>query len=112
MENIEIGEYVRTTDGIIGKIEEYTNNEYHIKISENDIWKCGIDNIKSHSKDLIDVLEEGDFCNNELIKVIFRYKDKSKMQYIKTESKNICEFKINTILTHEQYEQNCFRMEE
>ena len=121
MENIEIGEYIRTKHHGIKKVvrinEKATKNKYvvyyHIdKEGDKTYITINIDDIINHSKNLIDLIEVGDYCNNELIKVIFRYKDKSKMQYIKTESKNICEFKINTILTHEQYEQNCFIMEE
>lgn len=34
---MEVGEYVRTIDGIIGKIENYDNGEYWIRHTKDDI---------------------------------------------------------------------------
>ena len=118
--NIEVGDYIRTKKNGIKKVirinEKATKNKYVVyygidKEGDKTYITINIDDIITSSKYLLDILEEGDFCNNELIKVIFKYKDKSKIPYIKTETKTICEFKIDTVLTHEQYEQNCYKVE-
>lgn len=63
MQEIEIGEYVRTNNGKIYKYDE--NNE-----------KIFIDNFKEmlhiakHSKNIIDLIEEGDYLNGYLVRKI------------------------------------------
>lgn len=61
--DIEVNEYVRTIEGKIGKIIKYENFEYHIKIDKDEVWKCSEDFIVKHSKQLIDLIEVGDYVN-------------------------------------------------
>lgn len=123
MEEIEVGEFARTTDGIIGIIENYDNGEYWIRHSDIDIWKCSEDYIVKHSKNIIDLIEVGDIIeiNKGKYEVIY---DKSleqlgvlipnrnhlairhsTLEHIFREYKNI------RILTKEQYMQNCYTVE-
>ncbi len=64
---IEVGEWARTVDGIIGMIEQYENGEYWIRHSDIDVWKCAGDSIIKHSKKLIDLIEVGDFVNGSRV---------------------------------------------
>lgn len=120
---IEVGEFARTTDGIIGIIENYDNGEYWIRHSDIDVWKCSEDYIVKHSKNIIDLIEVGDIIeiNKGKYEVIY---DKSleqlgvlipnrnhlairhsTLEHIFREYKNI------RILTKEQYMQNCYTVE-
>ena len=97
MEEIKIGDFVRTKWGIS-------------KVIDSDVLK--------HSKNLIDILEEGDFVNGHL--VVGKDENTFDQKTIVTEvdDKNggirhfYAEKRIDTVLTHEQYEQNCFRVKE
>ena len=109
---IEVGEYARTYDGIIGKIENYDNGEYWIKHSD-DVWKCAEDSILKHSKNIIDLIEVGD-----IVEVYFPIKKITRKIYVDEYFKDsmILNGIINgniilkKILTHEQYEQNCYKL--
>ena len=92
MENkLEIGEYVRTKGGRIGKITGYTvqigidvvdgeivetpepayqMDTYYSFDDEHDIWTE--DMIKSHGKRLVDIIEHGDLVNMLLVLQVTR----------------------------------------
>ena len=119
MEELEIGEYVRTKDGIIAKITDIVK-EYCIDC-DNDVFDVGNsammeipwEHIKEyvikHSKSLIDLIEVGDYVNGKYVDKIKQYKDgKALLTLIGI----IMEDEIETILTHEQYMQNCYKVEE
>lgn len=66
---IEVGEYVRTDKGIIAKVDEIrlgTNREKKIFLNiyelDNGLWTV-IDYITKHSKNIIDLIEVGDYVN-------------------------------------------------
>lgn len=59
MEEIQIGEYVRTKNGIIYK------SEYNISTNLENIpekYKKLVDNVEKHSKNIIDLIEERRLC--------------------------------------------------
>ncbi|MCI8700038.1 MAG: hypothetical protein HFJ47_01690 [Clostridia bacterium] len=124
MDKIEIGEYVRTKTGHIGKIigrhggyglhyeldvkKELQNNMINGIVRE--------DNILKHNKNIIDLIEVGDFVNGYTVITI-----NHKEQYITTLLVNnfgekaikvLQDNEIKTILTKEWYNQNCYRLEE
>lgn len=131
---IEVGEYVRTKSGYIMKYE-YADFE---KLKFGEKRRCyefdDIEDMKEfipklkHSKNIIDLIEVGDFVNGykvleveKLIKDIEAFKtiyNKDKIAiciYKNIEQaiyKEINNDEIKTILTHEQYDQNCYEMEE
>ena len=116
---IEVGEYVRTNDGHIGKL---------IRIERDDIdtslkWYVFDDGkneryinkpyIVKHSKNIIDLIEIGDivklddeFIEYRLIDVF----DESIIEGLKQDIKT--GIKINSILTKEQYKRNCYTVEQ
>lgn len=102
MENkLEIGEFIRTKGGRIGKIMSYTL-QYEIKYVDNmivdepheayrmdtnysfddehDIWTE--DMIKSHGKSLGDVIEHGDLVNMLLVLNVYEPVDREKSCFI------------------------------
>lgn len=115
MEEIEIGEYVRTNDGIIGKITdidicEICEEETYI-ISLNYQGKIlHQNNITKHSKNIIDLIEVGDYVNGKEVLQVYRNELR-----LNTENNVLCfikEYEIETILTYEQYENNAFKVVE
>lgn len=127
MEKIEVGEYVRTTSGEIFKIKaenyfgiitKYENKEDKIEQGKN--WyatngrEINKEDITKHSKNIIDLIEVGDIVNKH--KVLNVNLDGNKCIDIDTEKPSyesyLFEEQIDTILTYEQYENNCYRLEE
>ena len=133
--SIEIGNYVRTNDGLIFKIFTKTKTTYGFcgltdssnkKYSTYTYGKgnCIDNNIKGkivkHSKNIIDLIEEGDIIefNGEKYQVI--YDESYNKLGILIPNKNYLAIKHSslefvfeqnkyvTILTKEQYMQNCY----
>lgn len=123
MEEIKIGEYVRNKKGYIGKvikirkrIETYKNDREAYLVD----W-CGkratyISQIKDikHSSNPIDLIEVGDYVNG--YKVRATYLDGAR-HYIKLESKDekgtrVYDEDIKSIVTHEQFAQIEYKVEE
>lgn len=115
---IEVNEYVRTKNGLIDKVDSLygmIENTVHL---ENQKW-FDIKNIVNHSKQLIDLVEVGDYVNGREVKHIAMFEgfpDYPKLIFV-DESHLIpddtCENdEIQTILTKEQFEANCYKMEE
>lgn len=108
---IEAGEYVRTKNGKIDKV--INNNCYmpqYIECEKSLLYK---EDIVNHSKNLIDLIEEGDFVNGYPVRRIPNFNNE------------LCNFDLNTmewiplkdidvyysILTKEQYQLNCYTVE-
>lgn len=70
---IEVGEYIRTKDGRIDKVDRYSIGccVYHCKngmcIDECETVGIPISDIKKHSSNIIDLIEEGDYVNGHKI---------------------------------------------
>lgn len=129
MGEIEVNEYVRTKDGIIDKaIIEYNGKCNNSNCSEKHI-SCKYNyynekDIAKHSKQLIDLIEVGDIVNKELvIGIIDIINDKEEIigrklitqyrsaQFTGLDIKHyIYDDDIKTILTHEKYEQNSYKV--
>ena len=126
MEDIEAEEYVRTKNGKIGIFDRYSSrkeNSLHkspfncfIKMQNRKTpLQCSRKYIVKHSKHLIDVIEVGDIVNGREVKHIAMFEgfpDYPELIFV-DETRLVpgdsCEnSEIETILAHEQYEQNCF----
>ena len=107
---IEVGEYVINQNRlIIGQIIEINEErqEAIIKVNRLELL-IGFWNIKKHSKNLIDIIEVGDIVNEKYVSEIKEYKDgKTLIALIGI----IMEDDIKTILTKEQYMNNCYTVE-
>ena len=67
MEKIEVGEYVRTYNGLIGNIVQITDSgNYAIRIYNGAEYAVRAVILK-HSKDVIDLIEIGDYANGEYV---------------------------------------------
>lgn len=103
MEDIKVGEYVRTKNG---KIDKVKNNDYYMQqYIECEKGLYLRDNITKHSFNLIDLLEYGDYINLERILDITE-------EYIRTtetiHNKSWLAKNITSIPTHEQFEANYY----
>lgn len=131
---IEVGEYVRNRYGIAKVVEIENNNGIEVLIFDRNICFLvdkkigeikddrlfnklalieGVDIKKTrHSKRIIDLIEIGDIIHTRdgLNEDYYYIYDES---FIRAVKKDI-EFgsKLIDILTHEQYNQNCYRLEE
>ena len=133
-EEIEVGEYVRTKNGLIGKIKEfiphYTKGKREGQEVEENFLLMGQEQCKfiesidyrippcypsdeewekikkyivKHSKQLIDLIECGDYVNGELIT------DKWDTRISSIRS-NFSEEDIKIIRTKESYMVNCYKV--
>ncbi len=103
---IEVNEYVRTKNGVIDKVDALygmIENTVHL---ENQKW-FDIKDITKHSKQLIDLIEAGDYVNG--IRILDITGD-----YVLTAEYNCCKQRLNnkikTILTKEQMMANCYKV--
>ncbi len=124
MENkIEVGEYVRTKDGIIDKVDSFSvgccvwHCENGMCIDECNRIGTYLKDIVKHSKQLIDLIECGDFVNGREVKHIAMFEgfpDYPKIIFVDETHlipDDTCENdEIKTILTKEQYMANCYKV--
>lgn len=127
--DIEVGDYVRTNDGLIFKIFTKTKTTYGFcgltdssnkKYSTYTYGKgnCIDNNIKGkivkHSKNIIDLIEVGDFVNGNIVTDKYLFAGEMPVvetSGVETNAKCLCEGDIREILTKEQYLQNCYTVE-
>ena len=103
---MEINEYVRTKDGKIGK---YIQPELGKPNITNGISFNEGANYGKHSKDIIDLIEVGDYVNGiEIVEIYTSARDNLRHQGVMKKDIN---FEITSILTHEQFESNAYKME-
>ena len=120
---MEINDYVRTKDGKIGK---YIQPELGKPNISNGISFNEGANYGKHSKDIIDLIEEKD----TLLIYDKEYDDTYKSDVVEDNDKNLCvidyeynkiidlklelylgNIEIRGILTREQFEQHCYKVE-
>lgn len=126
MEEIEIGEYVRLEDGRIYEFISYakrrkeSNREFVKAIKVKSKGKVVLVNsikIKNHNKNIIELVKVGDYVNGYKVVEIDEYKPIGDVlqKYLKVDCSRLLNAiyseQIKTILTKEQYEANCFRLE-
>lgn len=117
MENeIKVGEWVRTDNGIIGKYVKYRGIEDSIETDKK--W-IGFDiekDIVKHSNNLIDILECGDYINgHKIVNEIWGEDDNNLYFEIEggyNKARYIGENEIKTVVTKEQFESISFKVTE
>ena len=121
MENkIEVGEYVRTKKGRIDKVERFSAGlciwccENGMHIDECNCVGIHLEDIVKHSKQLIDLIENKDVLKVKSDKtILFLGIDEctSDIKYKELiESIKNGEYELLEILTHEQFEANCYKI--
>ena len=104
---IEVGEYVRTKSG---KFDKVINNNYYMpQYIECEKSIVNKENIVKHSKNIIDLIEVGDWVNGKRIHKIDRGKNYCYLYY--GNCKTFVDYQIKTILTKELYQANCYTVE-
>ena len=108
MENIEVGEWVRSKIGSIGKVTKIEDGKF---LYEDKSLITFIGNVVKHSKNIIDLIEVGDIVNKSEVYEIGQSENGQKwihtcrgFLYYEEDLEKV------TILTHEQYEQNCYKV--
>lgn len=122
MEEIKVGEYVRTKDGIIDKIFKFDEilNEYWCEKGlvidpENKIG-THLKDIVNHSFNIKELIEEGDYVNGQRVLCLKKNNDECRDDIGTSYIDGIDiylgydEADIKTILTHEQYERISYRL--
>ena len=114
----EVGEYVRTKNGVIDKVDALygmIENTVHL---ENLKW-FDIKNIVKHSKQLTDLIEDKDIVEIELSEEFVEKKDKKKFiqigdiytkETLQKDIDNGIVTRILTILSYNQYMTNCYKV--
>lgn len=111
-DKIEVNEYVRFNNGEIGKVIDIKENPSRIVYSE--YGEIGlISDIVKHSKQLIDLIECGDIIEIRTgLHSSFKYfvENEDDLLLLKEQVKQF--WNIEKILTHEQFETNCYEIKE
>lgn len=106
MKNIAVGDYVRTKSGI-GRVEQIGNSLFWLE----DGSSYSLDNTKiKHSKNIIDLIEVEDFVNNGYVYELGSADNGEKWVHT-LNGLLLYKEEIETILTKEQYMQNCYKVE-
>ena len=113
--DIEVNEYVRTNKGVIGKLISETlsypePSEWILKANNNKIVivECNDYPVK-HSKQLIDLIEIGDYVNGHLVEEV-RISCFDSSIFVHEYAIELHKNDIKTILTKEQFEANCYKV--
>lgn len=128
--DIKVGEYVRTKNGLLGKVNlielegsgvrfggEFLTDTI-IQFNDGRIYERRVrdKDIVKHSKNIIDLIEVEDIVNGYRILTIVDLDNSNKKVFTicKSDFKDICrvwsEEDIETILTHELYNANCYKV--
>ena len=124
---IEVNEYVRTKNGEIGIFDRYSSRKENslykspfncfIKIKNRKTpLQCCEEEIVKHSKQLIDLIENKDILKVRIDKTIMFFgidestSDTKYKEIIKSIENGECE--LLEILTHQQFETNCYKVGE
>lgn len=116
---LNVGDYVRTKDGYIGKVLIVT--EYCVNIENKKVVQIG--DIKYCSSDILNILEIGDYINGSKLLDIDYAEDADgncdKVHYkfyFEDDDKDINEYyedlEVKSIVTKEQFEQMKYRVED
>lgn len=111
---MKVGDYVRTKDGLIGKIiqEEYITpcndkHRYIYLIDKTDEMWFDEDTIIKSSPNIIDLIEEDDFINQMRVSEIIK-KTKDSIRFMADSdyefSTELKEKEIKSVITDEQFE--------
>ena len=123
MEEIKVGYFIRTNKGIIGKLKriELDNIDKSLKWyvftgkipDKNIIDEVYINKpyITKYSKNIIDLIEIGDYVNGRKVMYIRDYEEFKRLDFDEDMDDYIYKEDIKTILTKEQFEQNCYKLD-
>lgn len=124
MEEIKIGEYIRTKKGTIARIKD-TEFDICFNLSGQVFYKkwicdkCFYEEIVKHSKNIIDLVQAGDIIKYKINSLrvelgeVEKYTDiRSFKKYLGVNGCSLEEVDILEILTKEKFENDCYKVEE
>lgn len=103
---ISNNDFIRTKDG---RVDQVINNKYYM--AQYIECKKGIVervNIEKHSKIISEVVKVGDYVNGKLIHKIDKGTNYCYLYY--GNCKTFVNYQIKTIVTHEQFERDCYKV--
>lgn len=117
MKDIEVGEYVRTKEGEIHKVIKIIEDDgdWDYYCCENNVGYFAMD-IANHSKQLIDLIEVGDFVNGYRVISVDYDVTNDTTECIELDLNSNYQYnfisirQIQTILTKEQFDANCYEV--
>lgn len=117
MKDIEVGEYVRTKEGEIHKVIKIIEDDgdWDYYCCENNAGYFAMD-IANHSKQLIDLIEVGDFVNGYRVISVDYDVTNDTTECIELDLNSNYQYnfisirQIQTILTKESYMANCYKV--
>lgn len=109
---IKVGEYVRSHLGGIGKVTRIENNSTTQFLYEDETLITIDRNVIKHSSKIIDLIEVGDYVNGCRV-VNFVFNDEKKVGVaVDSEVWAFDTWEIKTIVTHELFKDNEYKVEE
>lgn len=112
--DIEVGDYVRTNDGRIFRVYKIDNKNSKYTLYSDEFTRPINYKVTKHSKNIIDLIEVGDFVNGNRVVDKYLYAgEKPVLETVGIEYNAYClsEGDIREILTKEQYLQNRYKVE-
>lgn len=107
MKNLKVGEYIRTSTGRIEKITGIYKNDGFVD-TDKEVCVDFVE-IAKHSKNIIDLIEVGDYVNGVRIEMIENGITGFGVDEGRELFRNSFKYNpINSILTHEQFEANAY----
>ena len=107
MEEIKIGEYVRINKDFrkfclgIGEVVNVVKNEVYVRLNNVLPISFNINSIAKHSKNIIDLIEAGDYVNGKKIEETKIYTDRIIGGGLQ---ETFYDYQIKSIVTKEQFE--------
>lgn len=119
---IKVGEYVRINKDFrticigIGKVVNKNQDTIYVKMSNNDLpISFNIDSIVKHRKNIIDLIEKGDYVNGKKVIDVIDGFVNGTMEIELSNHRKIYRTHIEdikSIVTHEQFESIEYKVEE
>ena len=115
---LEVGMYVRwkrfsySQSYLIGQIKEINKCWIYLDTTYDNGGFITETNIKKASFNIIDLIEVGDYVNGFKIQKLVYGQDIEGDKTIGINGFGHCDYEIKEILTHEQYEANCYKVVE
>lgn len=115
MKEIKVGDYVRINNDFrlialgIGKVVGINKDSIYVKMNFELPFSFKKENIAKHSKQLIDLIETGDYVNGHLVEEV-RISCFSSSIFVHEYEIELHENDIKTILTKEQMKANCYKV--
>lgn len=119
MSDIEIGEYIRTKNGKIGKVIDISNvtGKYLIRWNQKQTYYISQLKDITHSKDIRGILKKGDLIfhkywsnGNEKLSKVDLYLNRDGTYSLGADFYRLEQLKITRVITKEELLKNCYEL--